>query len=80
MRNLFTDGKNSIWHVLFGMMGYYWSFVSIIFVSYQIITEIPQLNPNMFIDLAEFLAGYLFIFTVCYLSALCIDTCIDLEE
>ena len=59
MRNLFTDGKNSVWHVLFGMIGYYWSFVAIIFVLYQMVTEIPLLHNNMFIDISEFLVGYI---------------------
>ena len=55
MRNLFTDGKNSVWHVLFGMIGYYCSYVAIIFVLYQMVTEIPLLHNNMFIDISEFL-------------------------
>ncbi len=66
MRNLFTDGKNSVWHVLFGMIGYYYSYVVIIFFLYQMVTEKSIFHSNMFIDMSEFLVGYI--------SVLCTNT------
>ena len=62
MRLILTDGLNSTWHVLFGMMGYYNNIFSILFVLYQIITETPQIDNNMPIDLSEFILGYLIIY------------------
>jgi hypothetical protein len=57
MRYILTDGLNSIWHVIFGMMGYCHNIISILFVSYQIITETPEIDNNMPIDLMEFILG-----------------------
>ena len=59
MRYILTDGLNSTWHIIFGVMGYFNNVVSIFFVLYQIITETPQLENNMPIDIVEFILGYL---------------------
>ena len=40
-------------------MGYFNNIVSIFFVLYQIITETPQIDNNMPIDIIEFILGYL---------------------
>jgi hypothetical protein len=64
MRAILTDGLNSTWHILFGMMGYYYNIFSILFILYQIITETPQLDNNMPIDILEFILGYLIIFVM----------------
>jgi len=55
MRFVFTDGWNSSWHVLFGMMAYYNLFVILLFAYYQFILKY---DFNSAIDFAEFLAGY----------------------
>ena len=55
MRFVFTDGWNSSWHVLFGMMAYYNLFIILLFAYYQFILKY---DFNSAIDFAEFLAGY----------------------
>jgi len=56
MRFVFTDGWNSSWHVLFGMMAYYNLFIILLFAYYQFILKY---DFNSAIDFAEFLAGYM---------------------
>ena len=55
MRFIFTDGWNSSWHVLFGMMAYYNLFGILLFAYYQFILKYDY---NSAIDFAEFLVGY----------------------
>jgi len=55
MRFVFTDGWNSAWHVLFGMMAYYNLFGILLFAYYQFILKYDY---NSAIDFAEFLVGY----------------------
>lgn len=55
MRFVFTDGWNSSWHILFGMMAYYNLFGILLFAYYQFILKYDY---NSAIDFAEFLAGY----------------------
>jgi len=55
MRFVFTDGWNSSWHVLFGMMAYYNLFGILLFAYYQFILKYDY---NSAIDFAEFLVGY----------------------
>ena len=55
MRFVFTDGWNSSWHVLFGMMSYYNLFGILLFAYYQFILKYDY---NSAIDFAEFLVGY----------------------
>jgi hypothetical protein len=54
MRYLFTDGFNSIWHVVFGCMAVYIPLLIPLFLIYQI----RQGKPNDFIDVCEFAIGY----------------------
>jgi len=55
-RPLFTDGWNSAWHVIFGIMAVKFFFIMPIFIIYQLI---DYRDVNLFIDLAEFFIGYI---------------------
>ena len=56
-RLLFTDGWNSFWHVMFGMMTTWFWWISPIFIVYQLI---DYTDPNLWIDLSEFFFGWFF--------------------
>lgn len=55
---MFQDRWNSVWHVLFGMLAYWFPVIAVVFLLYQFI----QGKPNDIIDVFEFAAGFLFIF------------------
>lgn len=55
MRSLFTDGWNSIWHFVFGILAIYQPIIIPVFVLYQVI---DWYDENMMIDLLEFFIGY----------------------
>ena len=55
MRSLFTDGWNSMWHFIFGVLSIYQPFIIPVFVLYQVI---DWYNENTMIDLLEFFIGY----------------------
>ena len=55
MRPLFTDGWNSMWHFIFGVVAIYVPFIIPVFVLYQVI---DWYDENMMIDLLEFFIGY----------------------
>jgi len=56
-RDLFTDGWNSLWHFVFGMVATKYRLFVPLFVAYQFLdTE----DVNVFVDVIEFLWGYLF--------------------
>jgi len=55
-RPLFTDGWNSAWHVIFGVLGGEFLLIIPIFVAYQLI---DFHDVNLFIDLGEFVIGFL---------------------
>lgn len=57
MRKLFTDGYNSFWHVVFGMMGYYSYIIIVLFIVYQLVTDFYNNNSNYVIDIIEGLFG-----------------------
>lgn len=59
MRDLFTDGFNSFWHFVFGILGFYFWWVVLFFGVYQL--KYPR-DTNTLIDLTEFMLGYLVIF------------------
>jgi len=65
-RALFTDSYNSLWHVLFGISAYYFWFIAVAFILYQLI---DPFDKNIMIDLSEFLIGYIGI-TVVILGAM----------
>ena len=54
-RELFTDGWNSLWHVIFGALSIRFFIIIPIFVIYQLI---HYKDTNLFIDLAEFFIGF----------------------
>ena len=56
MRTLFSDGTNSLWHFVFGMLGSWYSSVVILFFIYQVVkhSTISQSIPGIL----EFLVGY----------------------
>ena len=49
MRDLFTDGWNSFWHFVFGLLGFYSPFVTILFVLYQL-KDPFETNINRVLD------------------------------
>jgi hypothetical protein len=54
-RELFTDGWNSLWHVLFGILSFRFVIVIPVFVIYQLI---HYEDKNLFIDFTEFFIGF----------------------
>lgn len=56
MRSLFSDGLNSLAHVVFGVLGVWYPIVVILFFIYQVVkhTTITQAIPGIL----EFLIGY----------------------
>jgi hypothetical protein len=56
MRQLFTDGLNSFWHVAFGIMAVWFWWITPLFVAYQLKNPYEK---NVLIDLGEFAAGYM---------------------
>jgi hypothetical protein len=56
-RLLFTEGWNSFWHFIFGMVATKYFLVVILFVAYQC-QDIYE--KNIHIDLGEFALGYIF--------------------
>ena len=60
-RELFTDGFNSFWHFVFGVFAFYFGWLVLLFFAYQL--KDPY-EKNVFIDLTEFLLGYLAILMV----------------
>lgn len=63
-RPLFTDGWNSFWHVVFGIMTVWYWWIAPIFIIYQLK---DYEDPNLWIDLAEFLFGLIFILSLRYI-------------
>lgn len=56
MRSLFSDGFNSLAHVVFGVLSVWYPIVLILFFVYQVVkhTTITQAIPGIL----EFLVGY----------------------
>ena len=57
MRPLFTDGWNSIWHFIFGIIGSKYTIVLIIFLIYQIVKHNPI--SDSFAGILEFYIGFM---------------------
>jgi hypothetical protein len=55
MRYIFTDGFNSMWHFIFGILAVQYMIIAPIFILYQLI----QGKQNDFIDVVEFAIGYI---------------------
>ncbi len=56
MRGLFTDGFNSFWHFVFGILSFYLPYVFIFFIAYQ---SHDFNDENISIDIEEFFIGLL---------------------
>lgn len=55
-RPLFTDGLNSFFHFLFGVLAARYFILIPLFISYQLLD--PE-DINLFVDINEFLLGYI---------------------
>lgn len=56
-RRFFTDGWNSLWHFVFGVFAIKFKLLVPLFMLYQCI---DIFEDNIFIDIWEFLIGYIF--------------------
>ena len=54
-RNLLADGANSFWHVVFGMAAYHAKIGVLVYAAYQLYGFD---DPNLLVDVLEFLIGY----------------------
>jgi hypothetical protein len=54
MRQLFTDGINSFWHLFFGLAAAWFWWIAPLFVLYQL--KDPY-EKNILVDLTEFAVG-----------------------
>ena len=57
MRLLFTDGTNSLGHVLLGFLQV--PLIFLVFTLYQVTTDLVNGNANFFVDMAEFGSGWM---------------------
>lgn len=55
MRALFSDGWNSIWHVIFGIFGSKYTVIIIGFLVYQLVKHTPI--SESFAGITEFFVG-----------------------
>jgi hypothetical protein len=55
MRLLFADGRNSMWHISFGILAFEYNFIIPLFLIYQFVLK---RDSNSLIDVAEFAVGY----------------------
>ena len=54
-RPLFTDGFNSFWHVVFGILAVQFKIIIPLFVGYQFLDIYEK---NVWIDIGEFTIGF----------------------
>ena len=55
-RPLFTDGFNSLGHIIFGAVSIWWLWFAVIFIIYEILDHD---DVNLSVDIAEYLVGLL---------------------
>jgi hypothetical protein len=55
MRSVFVDGRNSVWHIAFGVLAVKYSIIIPIFLMYQFILKPDR---NSLVDTVEFAVGY----------------------
>jgi hypothetical protein len=67
MRAIFTDGWNSIWHFIFGIIGYKIQIIVPVFLIYQYILKYDH---NSGIDTQEFDIGFMLYKTLSYPSTI----------
>lgn len=60
-RHLFTDGFNSFWHFFFGITAIKYKWIIPLFIIYQLY---DYKDKNLFVDITEFLLGYLVIYLI----------------
>lgn len=56
-RRFFTDGWNSLWHFVFGVLAIKFKLLVPLFIFYQCLDIFEE---NIFVDIWEFLIGYIF--------------------
>jgi hypothetical protein len=61
MRRLFTDGFNSFWHVIFGIITYFFPYIIIFYTLYQY--NNPN-DENLIIDMIEYIFGLIIIIMI----------------
>ena len=61
MRGLFSDGFNSFWHVIFGILTFYYPFIIVFYILYQY--NDPS-DENLIIDIGEYIAGLIIIIMI----------------
>jgi hypothetical protein len=61
MRGLFTDGFNSFWHVILGIITIYFPYLFIFYILYQF----NDFNDvNLIIDIGEYIIGLIIIIMI----------------
>jgi len=58
MRPLFSDGWNSFWHIVFGMIAAKYNIVLILFLGYEIFKH--KSISQSYASITEFFIGYIF--------------------
>jgi len=61
MRGLFIDGFNSFWHVVLGMLTFYFPYMSIFYIAYQY--NDPK-DDNLIIDISEYVIGLIIVILI----------------
>jgi hypothetical protein len=61
MRGLFIDGFNSFWHVIFGIITYFFPYIIIFYTLYQY--NNPN-DENLIIDMIEYIFGLIIIIMI----------------
>jgi hypothetical protein len=56
MRSVFADGRNSVWHVAFGVLSVKYSIIIPIFLMYQFLLKPDR---NSLVDTVEFAVGFM---------------------
>jgi hypothetical protein len=63
-RPLFTDGFNSFWHVVFGILATEFKIIIPLFVAYQFLDIYEK---NVWIDIGEFTIGFVATYILSFL-------------
>lgn len=59
IRKLFSDGYNSFFHFLFGIMAIKFPYIIPLFISYQLFEDVLTMEEkNTSVDISEFFIGY----------------------
>lgn len=57
MRNLWTDGWNSLWHFTFGALTYKMPIILLMFLMYQLFANQGIYEKNVSVDILEYFIG-----------------------